>query len=95
MDTRQQFEQWITNDGDFQAAAARDGDGYRLMQSQQAWLAWSAAAMRERAACIRHCRMIAELHVAKADTLDDESEIAFRKAAAFGAENCAAIIHAR
>lgn len=51
--------------------------------------------MRERAACMMNCRMVAELHIAKAGTLDDESEIAFRKAAAFGAENCAEIIHAR
>ena len=37
---RDEFEFWITDEGKLPKAAERDGDGYRLMQSQLMWIGW-------------------------------------------------------
>lgn len=39
---RAEFEYWASDSGAWPAAAARSGDGYRLMQTHQQWLAWQA-----------------------------------------------------
>lgn len=40
---RSEFEKWYSEEGSWTAAIARSGDGYLLMQTQQAWIAWQAA----------------------------------------------------
>jgi hypothetical protein len=40
---REQFELWYSTSGCWDKAVERSGDGYRLMQAQQAWTAWQAA----------------------------------------------------
>jgi len=41
--TRQFFEQWFSDDGQWPQAVQRSGEGYRLAQAQSSWVAWQAA----------------------------------------------------
>lgn len=41
---REAFERYMSDDGEFPKAVERSGDGYRLLQSQNAWVTWKACA---------------------------------------------------
>ena len=41
---RQAFEKWYSDGNRYMAALERNGEGYRLMQAQQAWHVWYACA---------------------------------------------------
>lgn len=41
--SREEFEAWVTDESKWPAAAQRTGDTYRLMTTQQQWIAWQAA----------------------------------------------------
>lgn len=43
MTSREEFEAWVTDESKWPAAAQRTGDTYRLMTTQQQWIAWQAA----------------------------------------------------
>jgi len=43
MTSREEFEAWVTDESQWPAAAQRTGDTYRLMTTQQQWIAWQAA----------------------------------------------------
>lgn len=43
------FEHWFSDNGENPKAIERPGDVYKLMQTQAAWVAWSAAVKVERA----------------------------------------------
>ena len=42
--SRLAFEDWASDHGTNKRAIERDGDGYKLMQTHQAWEAWKACA---------------------------------------------------
>lgn len=43
IDMRAEFENWYSDNSQFPKAVERSGDGYKLMQAQQSWMAWQAA----------------------------------------------------
>lgn len=40
---RERFEAWFSDQGKWPQAVERRGDGYRLMQANEAWRNWQAA----------------------------------------------------
>ena len=44
---RRRFEHWFSDQGKWPQAVERSGDGYRLMQANDAWRAWQAAAVTD------------------------------------------------
>ena len=40
---RRRFEHWFSDQGKWPQAVERSGNGYRLIQANDAWLAWQAA----------------------------------------------------
>lgn len=43
MSQRARFERWFSDQGKWPQAVERSGEGYRLMQAQDAWRTWQAA----------------------------------------------------
>jgi hypothetical protein len=43
MDSRQQFEEWASDNGKWPKAVERNGEGYKFMKTHTDWLAWKAA----------------------------------------------------
>lgn len=43
MDSRQQFEEWASDNGKWPQAVERNGDSYKLMKTHTDWLAWQAS----------------------------------------------------
>ena len=40
---RTEFERYFSDNGQFPLAVERNGDGYKLMQAQSAWVTWQHA----------------------------------------------------
>ncbi|MGE6580355.1 hypothetical protein ACQKD0_04890 [Vreelandella aquamarina] len=40
---RERFERWFSDQGKWPQSVERSGEGYRLMQANDAWLTWQAA----------------------------------------------------
>ena len=51
---RKQFEEWVTDNGQWPSAADKRGDNYRLQYTESAWIAWQAAWNR-RAEAVPEC----------------------------------------
>ncbi len=43
MDSRQQFEEWASDNGKWPQAVERNGDSYKFMKTHTDWLAWKAS----------------------------------------------------
>lgn len=41
--SREQFEAWASDNGQFQRAIERSGEGYRFLATQNNWQVWQAA----------------------------------------------------
>lgn len=41
--TRDNFEFYFSDEGEWPAAVERSGEGYKLLQAQNAWVVWQAA----------------------------------------------------
>lgn len=43
MDSRQQFEEWSSDNGKWPQAVERNGDSYKIIKTHTDWLAWQAS----------------------------------------------------
>lgn len=43
MDSRKQFEEWASDNGEWPQAIERNGEGYKFMKTHTDWLAWQAS----------------------------------------------------
>lgn len=44
---RRRFEHWFSDQGKWPQAVERSGDGYRLLQANDAWRTWQAATITD------------------------------------------------
>ena len=54
MNTREQFEKYMSNDGAWPKAIERIGDGYKLMAAHTNWTVWKAATEAAAQYCESH-----------------------------------------